>query len=115
METVEVLNLTCSAGETSFVQNEEEDDDGDISNDGGQESHVDIGEENIQDFEDATTLNTGESQETHKWKIAVAPHKKRQQVRSTKQALSEVANSLKVMAETSLKCFKMMEEEDKRR
>ena len=97
------------------MRNEEGDDDEDISNYGGQESDVDIGEENIQDFEDATTLDTGESQETNKQKIVVAPHKKRQQVRSNKQALSEVANSLKVMAETSLRHFKMMAEEDKRR
>ena len=48
-------------------------------------------------------------------KIVVVPHKKRQQVRSNKQALSEAANSLKVMAETSLRHFKMMAEEDKRR
>ena len=48
-------------------------------------------------------------------KIVVASDKKRQQVRSNKQALSKVANSLKVMAETSLKRFKMMAEEDKKR
>ena len=44
----------------------------------------------------------------------LAPHKKRQQVRSNKQALSEVASSLKVMAETSLRHFKMMAKEDKK-
>ena len=81
----------------------EDDDEEDISNDGGQESDVDIGKENICDSEDATTLDTGESQETNKQKIGVAPYKQWQQVRSNKQALSEVANSLKVMAETSLK------------
>ena len=78
-------------------------------------SDVDIGEENIHDSEDATTDDTGEIQETNKRKIVAAPHKKRQQVRSNKQALSEVANSLKIMAETTLKRFKMMAEEDKRR
>ena len=83
----------------------EDDDEEDISNDGGQESNVDMGEENIQDSEDATTLDTGKSKETNKGKIVVAPHKK--------LALSEVANILKVMAETSLKRFKMMVEEDK--
>ena len=65
--------------------------------------------------QDATTLDTGESQETNKQKIVVTPQKKRQQVWSNKEALSEVANSLKVMAETSLRHFKMMAEEDKRR
>ena len=58
------------------MRNEEGDDDKDISNYGGQESDVDIGEENIQDFEDATTLDTGESQETNKQEIVVAPHKR---------------------------------------
>ena len=42
---------------------------------GGQKSDVDIGEENIQDYKDATTLDTGESQETNKQKIGVAPYK----------------------------------------
>ena len=63
----------------------------------------------------ATTLDTDESQETNKRKIVVAAYKNTQQVRSNKQALSEVANSLQLMAETSLKYFKMMAEEDKRR
>ena len=85
--------------------NEEDDDVDDISNDGGQESEVDIGKENIQHSEDATTLDTGESQETSKQKIVVAPPIRRQQVRSNKQALKEVANSLKVMAETSPKAL----------
>ena len=114
-KTNEVINLTSSTGQTSFVRNEDDDNQEVISNDGGQESDVDIGEEKIPDSEDATTLDTGESQETNKRKIVVTPHKKRQQVRSNKQALSEVANSLKVMAETSLRHFKMMAEEDKRR
>ena len=73
--------MTSSAGETSFARNEEDNNEEDISNDGGQESEVNIGEENIQDSE----------------VDSVAPHKKRQQVRSNKQALSKVANSLKVM------------------
>ena len=103
------------AGQTSFVRNKDDDDQEDISNDGGQKSDVDIGEENIQDYKDATTLDTGETQETNKQKIGVAPYKQWQQVRSNKQALSEVANSLKVMAETSLRHFKVTAEEDKRR
>ena len=111
-ETNEVINLTSSAGETSFVRNEDDDEEEDIPKDGGQGSNVDIGDVNIQDSKDAATLDTSESEETNKRKIVVAPHKKRQQVRSNKQALSEVANSLKVMAETSLKRFKMMAEED---
>ena len=112
---IQVINMTSSAAEKSFVQNEDDDDEQDISNDGDQESDVDIGEESIQDSEDATTIDTTESQETNTQRIVVAPHKKWQQVRSIKQALSEVANNLKIMAETSLKYFKIMAEEDKRR
>ena len=91
----------------------EEDDEEDIFNDGGQESDVDIGDVNIQSSEDAATVDTSGSQETNKRKVVVAPHKKRQQVRSNEQALSEVASSLKVMTETSLKRFKKIVEEEK--
>ena len=83
--------MTSSAGETSLVRNEVDEDEEDISSDSGQESDVNIDEENIQDSEDATTLDTGESQGTNKRKT-VAPHKKKQQVRSNKQALSEVGS-----------------------
>ena len=83
-KTNEVIHLTSSAGQTSFVRDDDDDDQEDISNDGGQESDVDIGEEKIQDSEDATTLDTGESQETNKQKIVVAPHKKRQQDQTSK-------------------------------
>ena len=68
----------------------EEDDEEDIFNDGGQESDVDIDDVNIQNSEDAATGDTSGSQETNKRKIVVAAHKKRQQVRSNKQTLSEV-------------------------
>ena len=67
--------MTSSAGEKSFVQNED-DDEWDVSNNGDQESDVDIGEENIQDSEDATTIDTAGSQETNTQRIVVAPHKK---------------------------------------
>ena len=60
-KTNEVINLTSSTGQTSFVRNEDDDNQEVISNDGGQESDVEVGEEKIQDSEDATTLDTGES------------------------------------------------------
>ena len=72
METNEVINLASSAEETSFMWNEDDDDDDDdddeedISNDSSQECDVDIGEENIQDSEDATAQDTGESREINK-------------------------------------------------
>lgn len=111
LETNEVINLAFSAEETSFMRNEDDDDEEDISNDDNQKCDVDIGEENIQDSEYATTLDTGESREINKRKIVVAPQKKSQQVRSN----SDIAYSLKIMAKTSLKRFKMMAGEDQRR
>ena len=48
------------------MRNEDDDNQEDITNDGGQENDVDIGKENIQVSEYATTLDTGESQETNK-------------------------------------------------
>ena len=51
-EKNEVINVSSSAGETSFVRNEDEGDDDDeegISNDGCQESDIDIGQENMQE------------------------------------------------------------------
>ena len=55
---------------------DDDDDEEDIYNDSSQECDVDIGEENIQDSEDATALDTGESREINKQKIVVVPHKK---------------------------------------
>ena len=48
--------------------------------------------------------------------MVVAPHRKAKQVRSNKQALSEIANGLKALAEeTSQKNNKMMIEEERKR
>ena len=42
------------------------------------------------------------------------PHRRAKQVRSNKQALSEIANGLKALAETFQKNNKMMIEEEKK-
>ena len=48
--------------------------------------------------------------------MVVAPHREAKQVRSSKQALSEIANGLKALAEeTSQKNNKMMIEEERKR
>ena len=44
----------------------------------------------------------------------MAPHRKAKQVRSNKQELSEIANGLKALAETSQKNNKMMIEEERK-
>ena len=84
LKTNEVINLTSSAGQTSFVRNKDDDDQEDISNNSGRKSEVDIDEKNIQDSEDATTLDTGENQETNKQNIVVTPYKQRYQDQKSK-------------------------------
>ena len=53
-------------------------------------------------------LNTGNATSSDKRKVVVAPHRKAKQVRSNKQVLSQIANVLKALAETSQKNNKMM-------
>ena len=111
LEESKVINWTSSSGETSFVRNEDDDDEEHISNDGDKEKKRWYRPRQHSELH-ATNLDTGESWDK---KIVVVLHKKRQQVRSTKWALGQVANSLQITAETSLKHFKRMPEEDQRR
>ena len=53
-------------------------------------------------------LNTGNATSSDKRKVVVASHRKAKQVRSNKQVLSQIANVLKALAETSQKNNKMM-------
>lgn len=90
MEESKVINWTSSWGETSFVRNEDHDDEEHIFNDGDKDKNVDIGQDNIQNSMQLILILV----KVETKKIVVALHKKRQQVRSTKRALSQVANSL---------------------
>ena len=67
------------------------------------------------EIEASNELNIGNATSGDKRKVVVAPHRKAKQVRSNKQALSEIANRLKALAETSQKNNKMMIEEQRKR
>ena len=60
-------------------------------------------------------LNIGNATSGDKRKVVVAPHRKAKQVRSNKQALSEIENGLKALVEISQKNNKMMIEEERKR
>ena len=60
------------------------------------------------EIESSNELNTGNATLGDKRKVVVAPHRKAEQVRSNKQALRQIANVLKALAETSQKNNKMM-------
>ena len=64
------------------------------------------------EIESSNELNTGNATLGDKRKVVVAPHRKAEQVRSNKQALRQIANVLKALAETSQKNNKMMIEEE---
>ena len=64
--------------------------------------------------EASNELNIGNATSVDKRKVVVAPQGKTKQVRSNKQALSEIANGLKVLAETSQKNNKMVIVEERK-
>ena len=66
------------------------------------------------EIEASNELNIGNATSDDKRKVVVAPHRKAKQVRSNKQALSEIANGLKALAETSQKNNKMMIDEQRK-
>ena len=66
-------------------------------------------------IEASNGLNIGNAISGDKRKVVVASHRKAKQVRSNKQALSEIANRLKALPETSQKNSKMMIEEERKR
>ena len=65
------------------------------------------------EIEASNELNIGNATSGDKRKVVVAPHRKAKQVRSNKQALSEIENGLKALVETSQKNNKMMIEEER--
>ena len=66
------------------------------------------------ELEASNELNIGKSTLRDKRKVVVAPHRKAKQVGSNKQALSEIENGLKALAETSQENNKMMIEEERK-
>ena len=116
-ETNEEMKLTSSATEISFL-NEQEGEYEEERNGEDIFSGADDMDENNElesEIEASSELNIGNATSDDKRKVVVTPHRKAKQVRSNKQALNEVANKLKALAETSQKNNKMMIEEERKR
>lgn len=108
-EANEDIILSSTAADTSFVRNsrreENSDDDGERSSDN----------EDQLSSEDEAHVDKEIEEPPQKKKIVVAPHKKSKQIRSNKQALSEIAQSLKSFSDAQSKRHqKSLEEERKR-
>ena len=115
-ETNEEMKLTSSATETSFLNEQhgeyEEERNSDVF------SGADDMDENneLESAIDASNeLNIGNVTLGDKRKVVAAPNRKAKQVRSNKQALTEKANGLKTLSETSQKNNKMMIDEIRKR
>ena len=118
-ETNEEMKLTSSAMETSFLNEQdgeyEEERNGEKKGILSGADEMDENNELESEIEASNELNIGNATSGDKRKVVVAPHRKAKQVRSNKQALSEIANGLKALAETSQKNNKMMIEEERKR
>ena len=117
-ETNEEMKLTSSATKTFFLNEQ----DGEYEEERNCEEDVFSGADDMDEnneleseIEASNELNIGNATSGDKRKVVVAPHRKAKQVRSNKQALSEIANGLKALAETSQKNNKMMIEEERKR
>ena len=110
------MKLFSSATETSFLNEQ----DGEYEEERNGEEDVFSGADDMDEnneleseIEASNELNIGNATSGDKRKVVVAPHRKAKQVRSNKQVLSEIANWLKALAETSQKNNKMMTEKEK--
>ena len=118
-ETNEDVALFSAAADTSFV-NDAQDSNGDVVEDTEEnfEDEVtrdDDGEDIEENEDDSLTLQNLVARNSGKRKMTVAPHKKATQVRSNKQALSEMARNIKLMSDAQTKRHKQqMEVENSR-
>ena len=110
------MEFTSSA--TSFLNKE----DGDYEEERNGEEDIFSGADDMDEnneleseIEATSELTIRNATSDDKSKVVVAPHIKVKQVRSNKQALCELANGLKALAETSQKNNKMMIEEERKR
>ena len=116
--TNEEMKLTSSVTETSFLNEQ----DGEYEEERNGEEDIfrsadgmDKNNELESETEANNELNIGNATPGDKRKVVVAPQGKTNRVRSNKQALSEIANGLKVLAETSQKNNEMMIVEERKR
>ena len=117
-EINEEMKLTSSATETSFLNEQDREYEKErIAEEDRFSGADDIDENNDleSEIEASNKLNIGNATSGNKRKVVVTYHRKVKQVRFNKQALIEVANGLKALAETSQKSNKMMIEEERKR
>ena len=112
------MKLTSSATKTSFLNEQ----DGEYEEERNGEEDIFSGADEMDEnneleseIEASNELNIGNATSGNKRKVVVAPHRKAKQVRSNKQALSEIANGLKALSETSQNNNKMMIEKERKR
>ena len=111
-ETNEEINPTSSALQTSFVNRDESDLESGSEDEEGIEEHDD---ENENEGETTSSSTAAKKIKRSAEKLVAAVHHKRSQVRSDKQALSELAKAMQNMAESQTKRLKMtLEAEEKR-
>ena len=111
------MKLTSSATETSFLNEQ----DGEYEEERNGEKDIFSGADDMNEnkelkseIEASNKLNFRNATSGDKRKVVVSPHIKAKQVRSNKQALSEIANGLKALDETYQKNNKMMIEEERK-
>ena len=107
-EANETINLSSSAADTSFVNERNE------SHDESEGSSYSKSENPAENSVDATQTDKNTSPPAQKKKIVVAPHKKSKQIRSNKQALTEIAHSLKSFSEPQNKRHQKTLDEERR-
>lgn len=115
-ETNEEINLASSANETSFVNKEYKSGESDSDEDEGTVDNLE-GKNDLNENDGNSSTKKGKSETKNKLKAKVVAqvHQKRNQIRSNKQALSEVAKSIQSMGESQVKRMKMtLEAEEKR-
>ena len=110
-ETNEEINPTSSALQTSFVNRDESDLESGSADEEGIEEH----DENENEGETTSSSTAAKKIKQPAKKLVAAVHQKRSQMRSNKQALSELARAMQNMAESQTKRLKMtLEAEEKR-
>ena len=112
VETNEEINPTSSVLQTSFVNRDESDLESGSEDEEGIEEHDD---ENENEGETTSSSTAAKKIKQPAKKLVAAVHQKRSQVRSNKQALSELARAMQNMAKSQTKRLKMtLEAEEKR-
>ena len=117
-ETNKEMKLTCTATETSFLNEQ----DGEYKEERNSGEDIFSGADDLDEnneleseIEASGKLNIGNATSGDKRKVVVAHNRRTKQIRSNKEVLREIANGLEALAETSQKSNKRMIEEERKR